>query len=88
MAFSQKLVAVLNKDIETGVALNAVAHMAIGMGTTLTREGLHLEDYKDGDGNVYPNISGMPFIILRAKSNEIRKTVHEPVEKVGRKKLE
>ncbi len=75
MGFVNKLVAVLNKDVETGVALNALGHIAIGLGTKLNTKTLHLDDYSDADGNIYPNISQMPFIILRAKSGEIRKTV-------------
>jgi len=42
---------------------------------------LRLDDYNDAEGHVYPNISQMPFIVLRTKSNEIRKTVHAAREK-------
>lgn len=75
MNFTHKLVAVLNKDLPAGVALNSLAHATLGLGAHIGRAELHLDDYKDKDGNVYPNISQMPFIILRAKSGEIRKTV-------------
>jgi hypothetical protein len=75
MTFENKLVAVLNKDVEAGVALNAVAHMSIGLGGSIERESLRLDDYQDANKNIYPSISQIPFIILRAKSNEIRKTV-------------
>lgn len=75
MNFTHKLVAIINKELPSGVALNALAHMAIGLGTTLNSSQLHLDNYQDKDGNLYPNISGMPFIILRAKSGEIRKIV-------------
>jgi len=74
--FENKLVAIVNKEIDIGVAMNAIAHMSIGLGTTLNKEILRLNDYKDKDNNIYPNISQMPFIILRGKSNEIRKAVH------------
>ena len=81
MQFEHKLVAVLNKEIETGVAMNALAHMSIGLGAGITHNDniktLRLDDYKDIEGNIYPAISEIPFIILRAKSNEIRKTVHQ-----------
>lgn len=75
MSFENKLVAIVNKDIDTGVAMNAIAHMTIGMGAQLSPEQLRLDNYVDGDGNVYPNISQMPFIILRGKSGEIRKAI-------------
>ena len=80
MAFENKLVAIVNKEIEPGVAMNAIAHMTIGLGSQLTDELLRLNDYQDKEGNIYPNISQIPFIILRGKSNEIRKTVHSAKE--------
>lgn len=70
--FKNKLVAVVNKQIETGVLMNAVAHMCLGFGAHMGSADLHLTDYKNADGFVYPNISKMPFIILREKnSNKI-----------------
>lgn len=75
MTFENKLVAMVNKDIEIGIAMNAIAHMAIGLGAQLNNTLLRLNDYQDKDGNIYPNISQMPFIILRGKSGEIRKAV-------------
>lgn len=80
MAFENKLVAIINKDIETGVAMNAMAHMTIGLGAQLSNELLRLNDYHDKNGNVYPNISQIPFIILRGKSGEIRKAVQAAKE--------
>lgn len=78
--FENKLVAVLNKDLEPGVALNAVAHMTLGLGAKLGMPLLRLDNYMDAEGNTYPNISQIPFIILRAKSNEIRKLVAQARE--------
>lgn len=70
--FRNKLVAVVNKQIDTGVALNALAHMCLGFGAHMGPSELHLMDYENADGFVYPNISKMPFIILREKnSNKI-----------------
>ena len=80
MSFENKLVAIINKDIETGAAMNAIAHMTIGLGSQLTGELLRLNDYQDKNGNIYPNISQMPFIILRGKSGEIRKTLQSAKE--------
>src|SRR5947207_1246169 len=76
MNFENKLVAVLNKEIEVGVAMNALAHMAIGLGGEVGKESLRLDTYVDANDNLYPDISQIPFIILRAKSNEIRKAVN------------
>lgn len=80
MSFENKLVAIVNKDIDVGVAMNAVAHMAIGFGTQHNKEVLRLNDYIDKDGNIYPNISQMPFMILRGKSSEVRKAVQAAKE--------
>lgn len=76
MKFENKLVAIVNKTIETGVAMNAIAHMTIGLGAQLNNQELCLNEYRDKDGHEYPNISQMPFIILRGKSSEIQKAVH------------
>ena len=71
--FQKKLVAVLNEKIEAGKMMNALAHMAIGMGGNIqNKEELRLIDYIDADSGRHPNISEMPFIILKANSNKIR----------------
>lgn len=67
--FQNKLVAVVNKQIETGVVMNAVAHMCLGFGAHMGSTDLHLMDFKNADGFIYPNISKMPFIILREKNS-------------------
>ncbi len=70
--FQNKLVAVVNKQIDTGIVMNAVAHMCLGFGAHMGSSYLHLMNYKNAEGFVYPNISKMPFIILREKnSNKI-----------------
>ena len=86
MSFENKLVTIVNKEIEVGVAMNAIAHMCIGLGSQLNKEILRLDDYQDKEGNIYPNISQIPFIVLRGKSNDIRKAVDRAKEegvKVG-----
>ncbi|MBM3192068.1 MAG: DUF2000 domain-containing protein [Chlamydiae bacterium] len=70
--FQNKLVAVMNQQIEMGVAMNALAHMCLGLGAHRGTSELHLMDYESAEGFIYPNISKMPFIILREKnSNKI-----------------
>ena len=80
MTFENKLVAVLNKEVESGVVLNALAHMTIGLGAAVGKDLLQLNDYRDASEQTYPNISQIPFIILRAKSNDIRKLVNQAKE--------
>lgn len=74
MQFSKKLVAVMNEKIESGIIMNALAHMCIGFGSEIGKEPLRLTNYIDGDGESHPSISEMPFMILKANSNKIRTT--------------
>jgi len=79
--FQYKLVAVVNKKIETGVLMNALAHMCLGFGAHAGPTDLHLMDYKNAEGFAYPNISKMPFIILKEdNSNRIAKLLMEAKE--------
>lgn len=70
--FDQKLVAIVNKSLESGKAMNALAHMSIALGAKLDQDKVHLVDYFDADEHRYPTISKMPYIILRANSNKIK----------------
>jgi hypothetical protein len=49
--------------------MNAVAHMCLGFGAHMGSSELQLMDYQNAAGFVYPNISKMPFIILREKNS-------------------
>ena len=71
--FQNKLVAALNKSIEPGKVMNALAHMYIGLGSAIGQKDLRLTDYQDADGGSHPFISEIPFIILSENSNKIRK---------------
>lgn len=70
--FEKKLVAVMNKSLEPGIAMNALAHMCLGFGAHLGPPHLHLVDYVTKEGVHYPNISKMPFVILEGNSNKIK----------------
>src|SRR5580700_17025 len=70
--FENKLVAVMNEKMEPGVTMNALAHMCIGFGSDIGKESLRLTNYIDAGGGSHPNISEMPFMILKANSNKIR----------------
>lgn len=72
ISFTDKLVAVMNEKIESGIIMNALAHMCIGFGSEIGKDPLRLTNYIDADGGSHPSISEMPFMILKANSNKIR----------------
>jgi len=74
--FQNKLVAVLNKSIDAGKVMNALAHMSIGLGSAIGQKALRLTNYRDAEGGSHPFISEIPFIILSENSNKIRKLRH------------
>jgi hypothetical protein len=70
-----KFVVLLNKNLAPGVALNAVAHASLGLSALLAngqKEAMRLLDFKDGDGQIHPNISALSLIVLRGTSGNIR----------------
>ena len=75
-----KPVAVLNKNIEIGSLMNALSHMCFGLGNIISDEEAKLTNYVDADTNIHPNISELPFIVLKTNSNKIRKLRENAIE--------
>jgi hypothetical protein len=73
---THKFVAVLNKKVDPGVVMNALAHMSLGVVATATPEELSnmgFIDFTDKDGDIHKSISKNSYVILRAdNSNQIR----------------
>lgn len=77
-----KFVALVNKNLEPGVALNAIAHASIGLGSMVTgknRDEMKLLNFIDNDGNTHPNISALSLIVLRGTSGNIRRLRREAI---------
>lgn len=71
---THKFVAVLNKKIPVNLLMNALGHMAVGLGASFDEKDLlRLDTYVDADRGKHKHISDNPFIVLRAdNSNKIR----------------
>lgn len=76
-ASKYKIVAVLNKKLETGVALNAIAHMGLGLSASVSeeiREEMSFIDFPDKDGVIHPCISALSLIVLKGTAGKVKTT--------------
>lgn len=65
-----KFVAIINEKIEIGKALNAIAHMGLGLvniADEQTREKMSFIDFPDKEDVSHKSISGLSLIVLRWK---------------------
>lgn len=78
---SKKFVAVLNKKIEPGKVMNALAHMTVGLVSSHPDQDMEVINYEDKDGGAHM-ASKLPYIILKAKnSNKIKDLRSSLIEK-------
>lgn len=71
-----KFVAVINEKIETGKALNAIAHMGLGLVNIAdeeTKEKMSFINFPDKDDEAHKSISGLSLIVLKGRNGEIKK---------------
>lgn len=71
-----KFVAVVNKNLEIGKALNSIAHSCAGlvsMASLEEKEKMSFIDFIDKDDSIHKNISGLSLIVLKGKNSEIKK---------------
>ncbi len=76
----KKIVAVLNEELSSGQALNALGHMAVSAGR-YAGDIMGKEKMTDADSNIHTGISRYPFIVLKASKERIKKIV-----KVGKER--
>ena len=80
---THKVVAIINKNLEPSIALNAIGHMALGLTARAAKERpealeeMRFLNYQDKDGGNHAFISALSLIVLRGTSNEIRKLRNE-----------
>ena len=78
---TKKFTAVLNKKVEPGKIMNALAHMTVGLVRSYPDHDMGVINYEDKDGGAH-RASKFPFIILRAdNSNKIRALRNTCIEK-------
>lgn len=78
-----RLVAVLNKRVETGKTMNALAHCVAGAINLIGddgRQALKFIDFADRDAQAFPTISARSFIVLRGSDSELRKVRQQGIE--------
>ena len=74
----KRFIAILSKKMDLGRTLNVLGHLSVGLSNRLESEEAYYVDYRDFDGNVHPNLSHYPFIVLKAdNSNKLRKVREE-----------
>lgn len=80
---THKFIAVVNKNLEIGKALNAIAHSCAGLVALApeeAKEKMSFIDFKDKDGFLHASISGLSLIVLRGKNGEIKKLRQKLIE--------
>ncbi|MEZ9003498.1 DUF2000 domain-containing protein [Vibrio splendidus] len=74
----KRFIAILSKKMDLGRTLNVLGHLSVGLSNRLESDEAYYVDYQDFDGNVHPNLSHYPFIVLKAdNSNKLRKVREE-----------
>lgn len=70
----KKIVAVIKSDLEFGVALNVLGHLAVSIGYNAT-DHMGRSSLSDASGVLHMGISKYPFIVTKAKGTKIRTAI-------------
>jgi hypothetical protein len=82
-ADTHKFVVLVNKNLEVGQAMNAIAHSCAGLAAAAPealREKMSFIDFTDKDHVVHPSISGLSLIVLRGTDGELKKARRKFIE--------
>jgi len=87
MVYSEthKFVVIVNKSLDMGVALNAIAHSCAGLAASApdeVREKMSFIDFIDKDHFAHKSISGLSLIVLRGSNAELKKARKKFIESV------
>ena len=77
----KKIVAIISDKLPTGLALNALGHLAFSAGRYSDQSLMGREKITDADGKVHIGISKYPFIALKAAEEEIKNIIKTAKEK-------
>jgi hypothetical protein len=82
-ADTHKFVVLVNKNLEAGRAMNAIAHSCAGLAAVAPetlREKMSFIDFTDKDNAVHHSISGLSLIVLRGTNSELKKARRKFIE--------
>jgi hypothetical protein len=80
----RRVVIVVNRKLEVGRLLNVVGHLVLGLGGGVPdREVLALQEYRDADGGVHPDLSHHPVIVLKADNSNKLRTLRAALQQQG-----
>lgn len=83
MVDDTKMYAVLDTSlVDVGLAMNAIGHMSVGLGSLVGSAKLKQTPYESEDKVTYQNISEYPFIVMQGKQNHLL-AAKESLEKLN-----
>ena len=73
----KKIVAVLASNLEAGIALNVIGHLAVSMGAYADEDIMGRKVLTDNSGIDHTGISKYPFIITKVKPSRLKRLVDD-----------
>lgn len=80
---SRKFAVVLNRKHPTGLLLNALGHLSVGLAADLGSEEADLLDYENKEAALSARISRWPVIVLGAKNGNQVRTAYDAALDAG-----